>query len=74
MATQLINPKLIKPNPFQPRLTMDAAAIAELAASIREHGLIQPGWRMSFFVRHVHCSVPLSKLRCHDDDGYQHPA
>lgn len=29
-------------NPFQPRKTFDEVAIEELAASIREHGIIQP--------------------------------
>lgn len=32
----------IQPNPHQPRGRMDEAQLAELAASIREHGLIQP--------------------------------
>ncbi|HEY6043124.1 MAG TPA: ParB/RepB/Spo0J family partition protein [Anaerolineae bacterium] len=32
----------IDPNPRQPRTRIDAAALAELAESIREHGLIQP--------------------------------
>lgn len=32
----------IQPNPHQPRTVMDAEKLAELAASIREHGLIQP--------------------------------
>lgn len=32
----------IKPNPHQPRSTFDETALQELAASIREHGLIQP--------------------------------
>jgi ParB family chromosome partitioning protein len=32
----------IIPNPRQPRTVMDTTALAELAASIREHGLIQP--------------------------------
>jgi len=32
----------IAPNPMQPRSAMDPEALAELAASIREHGLIQP--------------------------------
>lgn len=32
----------IVPNPLQPRTAMDQAALEELAASIREHGLIQP--------------------------------
>jgi len=32
----------IEPGPFQPREAMDEAAMAELAASIREHGVLQP--------------------------------
>jgi ParB family chromosome partitioning protein len=32
----------IQPNPQQPRSRMDEEAMAELAASIREHGIIQP--------------------------------
>jgi ParB family chromosome partitioning protein len=32
----------IQPNPMQPRTRLDADALAELAASIHEHGLIQP--------------------------------
>ena len=32
----------IEPNPMQPRHDWDATAMAELALSIREHGLIQP--------------------------------
>jgi len=32
----------ITPNPMQPRTAFDPEALAELAASIREHGLIQP--------------------------------
>jgi ParB family transcriptional regulator, chromosome partitioning protein len=32
----------IKPNPHQPRTKMDKAALEELAASIVEHGIIQP--------------------------------
>lgn len=32
----------IAPNPRQPRMMIDETALAELAASIREHGLIQP--------------------------------
>ncbi|MDK2981265.1 MAG: ParB family transcriptional regulator, chromosome partitioning protein [Chloroflexota bacterium] len=34
--------ELIKPNPLQPRLEMDDDKLAELSASIREHGIIQP--------------------------------
>ena len=32
----------VRPNPFQPRREFDAAALAELQASIRENGLLQP--------------------------------
>ena len=32
----------ITPNPHQPRSYVDEEKLAELAASIREHGLIQP--------------------------------
>jgi ParB family chromosome partitioning protein len=32
----------ITPNPMQPRTKLDPEALAELSASIREHGLIQP--------------------------------
>ena len=32
----------IVPNPDQPRLAMDATMLEELAASIREHGVLQP--------------------------------
>ena len=32
----------ISPNPRQPRSTFDQAELSDLAASIREHGLIQP--------------------------------
>ena len=33
---------LIAPNPEQPRTHMDQEALAELGASVREHGLLQP--------------------------------
>src|SRR4051794_4780782 len=32
----------IEPNPQQPRLAFDETSLAELAASIREHGVLQP--------------------------------
>ena len=32
----------ISPNPQQPRLSFDATSLEELAASIREHGVLQP--------------------------------
>lgn|SRR5574344_81718 len=39
---QKINIESIIPNRFQPRLTFDEKALNELAASIKEHGIIQP--------------------------------
>lgn len=33
---------IVSPNPHQPRLTFDEGALAELAASIKEHGVMQP--------------------------------
>jgi ParB family chromosome partitioning protein len=32
----------LDPNPFQPRATMDARRLAELTASVRESGIVQP--------------------------------
>ena len=32
----------IEPNPAQPRMIIDPAALRELAASVREHGVLQP--------------------------------
>lgn len=32
----------IEPNPDQPRMVIDQAALRELAASVREHGVLQP--------------------------------
>ncbi len=32
----------LEPNPFQPRATMDPARLAELTASVRETGIVQP--------------------------------
>jgi ParB family chromosome partitioning protein len=37
-----IDVERITPNPEQPRLAMDQATLDELAASIREHGVLQP--------------------------------
>lgn len=34
--------ELIQPNPQQPRTNMDEESLEELAASIREHGILQP--------------------------------
>jgi ParB family chromosome partitioning protein len=39
---QLLSLARIVPNPHQPRTVMDEQKLAELAASIKEHGLIQP--------------------------------
>jgi ParB family chromosome partitioning protein len=32
----------VRPNPYQPRTTFDEAALRELEASVREHGILQP--------------------------------
>ena len=32
----------VEPNPAQPRMVIDPAALRELAASVREHGVLQP--------------------------------
>jgi ParB family chromosome partitioning protein len=37
-----IDVALVDPNPWQPRSVVDDAALAELAASLGEHGLVQP--------------------------------
>lgn len=37
-----VDPKLIKPNPWQPRTRMDQAQLQELADSIKANGLLQP--------------------------------
>lgn len=39
---RIVPPSSIIPNPHQPRTVMDDEKLAELAASIKEHGLIQP--------------------------------
>jgi ParB family chromosome partitioning protein len=39
---KLIDVALIDPNPHQPRRTFDQAALDDLAASIRRHGVLQP--------------------------------
>lgn len=41
-AVQKLDPHLLKPNPNQPRTVFSETALAELAASIKEHGIIQP--------------------------------
>lgn len=37
-----VSPDHLKPNPKQPRTDFDETALAELADSIREHGIVQP--------------------------------
>jgi ParB family transcriptional regulator, chromosome partitioning protein len=41
-ATQTLPLAAIEPGPFQPRGAMDPQALSDLAASIREHGILQP--------------------------------
>src|SRR5690242_1187333 len=42
METQTLVPvELINPNPYQPRQTEDAEAVAEIAQSIKRNGLMQ---------------------------------
>jgi len=41
-GVETVDIDLIVPNPEQPRTAFDPAALEELAASIREHGLLQP--------------------------------
>ncbi|WP_426954861.1 ParB/RepB/Spo0J family partition protein [Muricoccus radiodurans] len=41
-APQSLPVEALEPGPFQPRGPMDEEALAELAASIREHGVLQP--------------------------------
>jgi ParB family chromosome partitioning protein len=38
----VLNPAIIDPNPHQPRSSFAEAPLAELAASIREYGILQP--------------------------------
>jgi ParB family transcriptional regulator, chromosome partitioning protein len=41
-AVRLIDIERVEPNPDQPRLAFDEQSLDELAASIREHGVLQP--------------------------------
>ncbi|MBK8796482.1 MAG: ParB/RepB/Spo0J family partition protein [Anaerolineales bacterium] len=41
-GVQMLGIDLLLPNPHQPRATFESAALDELAASIRTHGIIQP--------------------------------
>ncbi len=38
----MLDPRLLKPNPYQPRRVFDEEALKELSASIKTYGLIQP--------------------------------
>ena len=38
----MLDPRLLKPNPYQPRRHFDESSLEELSNSIRTHGLIQP--------------------------------
>ncbi|MGI9178103.1 MAG: ParB/RepB/Spo0J family partition protein [Pirellulales bacterium] len=42
LPTNEVPPAAIDPNPWQPRTMVDDAELAELAASLGEHGLVQP--------------------------------
>jgi ParB/RepB/Spo0J family partition protein len=42
VGVRIVDVDRIEPNPEQPRLAMDQAALDELSASIREHGVLQP--------------------------------
>ena len=42
LTTASISLEDIEPNPYQPRRTFDEAELDDLAASLREHGVIQP--------------------------------
>lgn len=50
-----IDPKVIAPNPHQPRQVFDAEALAELVHSIREFGVMQP-----IVVRELPKDLPIS--------------
>jgi len=41
-SRELVDVDLIVSNPYQPRFGMEAAALEELAESIRQHGVLQP--------------------------------
>jgi ParB/RepB/Spo0J family partition protein len=42
IGVRILHIERIEPNPEQPRLVFEQAALDELAASIREHGVLQP--------------------------------
>ena len=42
VGVRIVHIDRIEPNPEQPRLVFEQAALDELAASIREHGVLQP--------------------------------
>ena len=41
-APRTLPVEALEPSPFQARATPDPAALAELSASIKEHGILQP--------------------------------
>lgn len=38
----MLDPRVLKPNPYQPRRTFDDETLEELSSSIKAHGVIQP--------------------------------
>ena len=42
LTVETIEIDKIRPNPYQPRISFDSLALKELAASIAEHGVLQP--------------------------------
>ncbi|MBI3748027.1 MAG: ParB/RepB/Spo0J family partition protein, partial [Chloroflexi bacterium] len=42
VGVRIVHVDRIEPNPEQPRLVFEQEALAELSASIREHGVLQP--------------------------------
>lgn len=42
VVTQMVPVDRIRPNPYQPRVEMDEAALQELTESIRTHGVLEP--------------------------------
>lgn len=42
VVAQMVPVDRVRPNPYQPRVDMDEAALAELTESIRAHGVLEP--------------------------------
>ncbi|OUM95150.1 MAG: hypothetical protein BAA04_12205 [Firmicutes bacterium ZCTH02-B6] len=42
VVAQMVPVDRVRPNPYQPRVEMDEAALAELTESIRAHGVLEP--------------------------------